>query len=300
MKNWKTLCRKLLFPPIWLIFLLAVVSAVLLVLVFVNGLDEHPVSYAVYVLSFYTVSVVVVFCIKTLPKQYRAIKKKIYQNKYGNRYITDIEFKTHISLYISLGINLLYIATNVISAYVNHTVWFGIYAVYYAIMAIMRFLLVKYISRNGINKNRLGELKRSRLCAYILMAVNIALSAVVLMMVYNDRGFEYQGMLIYVMAMYAFWVTTSAIIDIVKYRKYSSPVMSTSKYIKLASALMSMLALENAMFAQFGAESSAEMQNAMIMATGGGIAIIVAVMSVNMIIRTTKEIRKIKKEQKNE
>ena len=217
----------------------------------------------------------------------------MYDNKYANRYLTDVAFKTHVNLYRSLIINLIYVAVNVVSGILYSTYWFGIFAVYYAIMAIMRFLLIRYVNRNQIGKSRLGELKRSRLCAYILMTVNLALSGAVLMMVYFNRGFQYQGFLIYVMAMYTFYITTTAIIDMVKYRKYNSPVMSISKIIKLASALFSMLFLETAMFSQFGEENSLEMQRIMIMATGAGISVIVVAMAVYIIIRSTKEIKKL-------
>ena len=123
------------------------------------------------------------------------------------------------------------------------------------------------------------------------MTVNLALSGAVLMMLYFERGFRYQGFLIYVMALYTFYITTTAIIDMIKYRKYKSPVMSMSKIIKMASALFSMLFLETAMFAQFGGDTSPEVQRIMIIATGGGISVIVVAMSVYMIVRTTKEIK---------
>ena len=74
----------------------------------------------------------------------------------------------------------------------------------------MRFLLVRYARRNPIGKQRLAELKLALLCAYILLTVNLALSGAVLMMVYHNRGFAYQGILIYVVAMYTFYTTTPA------------------------------------------------------------------------------------------
>ena len=114
------------------------------------------------------------------------------------------------------------------------------------------------------------------------------------MMVYFHRGFDYQGILIYVMALYTFYITTTAIIDMVKYKKYGSPVMTMSKVIKMAAALMSMLSLETAMFSQFGGDMSLEGQRIMIMATGAGIAVIVVAMAIYMIVRTTKEIRSLK------
>ena len=294
--DWKKYGTKLLFPPLWVILILTAVSAVSLVLVFVKGWDTQWFSYALYVLAFYTLSLICIACYKTFPGYYKAAKIKLYDNKYANRYLTDIEFKTHINLYRSLIINLIYVAVNAVSAIIYSTWWFALFALYYAILAVMRFLLVRYVSKNKIGVSRLKELKRSRLCAYILMTVNLALSGAVLMMVYHHRGFDYQGFLIYVMALYTFYITATAIIDLVKYRKYNSPVMSVSKIIKLAAALVSMLSLETAMFSQFGGEMSQDNQRLMIMLTGAGISIIVVTMAIYTIVHSTKEIKALKKE----
>lgn len=292
--DWKRFVKKLLFPPFWIILLLVVVSAAALVAVFVKGLETSPVAYISYVFAFYTLCVLCIFCYTTLPGYWKSGKEKIYANKLANRYLTDAAFKTHVNLYRSLAINLLYVAVNAIAAVAFSTNWFGLFAVYYAILAIMRFLLIRYVSKNKIGASHLGELQRARLCAYILLTVNLALSGAVLMMVYFHRGFDYQGILIYVMALYTFYTTTTAIMDMVKYRRYGSPIMSMSKVIKMAAALVSMLSLETAMFSQFGGEMSIENQRIMIMATGAGIAAIVVSMAIYMIVRTTKEIRSLK------
>lgn len=291
MKDWKTLCKKLLFPPVWMIIILTVISTIALVAVFVNGWEMLPVAYVTYVVSFYTLTVICIVCWKVLPVYYRALNGRLHENKYADKYMTDVAFKTHVSLYGSLIINLIYVLVNAISGIIYKTYWFGIFAVYYGIIAVMRFLLVRYVKENPIGHNYLGELKRARLCAGILLTVNLALSAVVLMMVYFDRGFHYQGFLIYVIALYTFYIITTAIIDMVKYRKYKSPVMSITKIIKMTSALFSMLFLETAMFAQFGADTSPEAKRIMIMATGAGISVAVVVMAIYMIVQTSKEIK---------
>ncbi len=139
------------------------------------------------------------------------------------------------------------------------------------------------------------SLYRSRLCAFILLTVNLALSGAVLMMVSFNRGFDYPGMLIYVVALYTFYITTAAIVELIKYRRYKSPVMSMAKLIKLAAALVSMLSLETAMFSQFGGEMSLENQRIMLIATGGGVSAVVVAMAVHMILRTTKEIKEIRR-----
>lgn len=165
-------------------------------------------------------------------------------------------------------------------------------AVYYSIMAVMRFLLVRYARRNTLGSSVLGEWKWSRICACILLLINLTLSGAVLMMLYQNRGYDYPGVLIYVMAMYTFYSTSHAIVDIIKYRKLGSPIMSTAKIVSLCAALVSMLNLETAMFAQFGAEMAVENQQIMIAATGAGISIVVITLSIILIVRATKEIRR--------
>lgn len=128
----------------------------------------------------------------------------------------------------------------------------------------------------------------------VLLTVNLALSGAVLMMVFFNRGFKYKGFLIYVIALYTFYTITIAIIDMIKYRKYKSPIMSITTVIKMASALFSMLFLETAMFAQFGADTPYKVKRLMIMLTGAGISIAVVTMAIYIIVKTTKEIKKIK------
>ena len=289
--DWKKIGKRVLFPPIWLMVLLTILSAVLLTMVFVRGWEQQIVAYFIYVLSFYTLSVVTVFCVMVLPKQYGRIKERIYANPFGNRYLTDKVFRTKISLYLSLAISLLYVGTNVWFWYINSSWWFVVLAVYYVIMAAMRFLLVRYVRVQKIGTSILGEWKRSRICAYILLLINLSLSGAVLMILYQHRGYDYPGILIYVMALYTFYSTTHAIVDIVRYRKLGSPVMSTAKMVSLSAALVSMLNLETAMFAQFGAGMSTEHQHIFIILTGAGVSITVVTLSVILIVKATKAIR---------
>jgi len=294
MCDWKETGKKLLFLPIWIIVLLTVLCAAALTAIFVNGWEMSVPAYICYGLSFYALTVLCILCWKRIPGYYKSVQCKLHKNKYVDRYMTDAVFKSNVGLYRSFAINLIYVVVNAVSGYIYQTYWFGIFAVYYAIIAVMRFLLVRYVAKHPIGENHLGELKRARLCAWILMTVNLALSGAVLMMVFFNRGFQYQGILIYVIALYTFYITTTAIIDMIKYRKYKSPVMSITKMIKMASALFSMLFLETAMFAQFGSDTSPETKRIMIMLTGAGICVAVVSMAVYVIVQTTKEIKQYK------
>jgi hypothetical protein len=112
------------------------------------------------------------------------------------------------------------------------------------------------------------------------------------MILYQSKGYDYPGILIYVMALYTFYSTIHAIVDIIRYRSLGSPVMSTAKIVSLSSALVSMLNLETAMFAQFGGDMSPENQRIFIILTGAGVSVTVIVFSVILIQRATKEIRR--------
>lgn len=290
--EWKKLI-KYLYPPLWVIILLVLICTAALVYTFIGGYEAHPVAYFTYVLSFYTLTTVVMRCIKVMPKHYRSAKEKVYANPIGEKLMTDMKFRTHVSLYGSLGVNLIYVALNVLSGFLYHTAWFFVLAFYYTILAVMRFLLVRFVNRVGIGENRFKELRRSRLCGYILLTVNLALSGAVLMILYQNKGYEYHGILIYVMAAYTFYITTLAIINLVKYRKLGSPVMSMTKIINMAAALVSMLSLETAMFSEFGKDMSDENKQIFIMLTGAGVSIVIVTMSVYSIVKNSKEIKKI-------
>lgn len=292
--NWKKIGKKLLFPNVVIIVLLSVISAAALIHIFVNGLEAAPIAYVSYLISFYALTVLVIYLCKVLPKQYRGIRQKIYDNPWGNRYMTDAAFRTKVSLHISLAIHLLYVGMNIALSIINKTRWFGILAGYYFILAVMQFLLLKYAIEKGIGTERLGELKRARVCAIILLNLNFVLSGAVLMILYQNKGFEYQGILIYAMAAYTFYSTIRAAVDLVKYRKYKSPIMTTTKIITLSSALVSMLSLETAMFSQFGQDMNPAGRRLMIALTGAGISMAVIGMSAYMIIKTSQELENAK------
>ena len=206
--------------------------------------------------------------------------------------MTDRVFRTNVSLSASFVISMLYVGINLWSWHMLGSWWFMVLAVYYVIMAVMRFLLVRYVRIQKIGTSLLGEWRRSRICACILLLINLSLSGAVLMILYQSKGYDYPGIMIYVMALYTFYSTIHAIVDIVKYRKLGSPIMSTAKIVSLSAALVSMLNLETAMFAQFGGDMKPETQQLMIILTGAGVSIVVVTLSVILIVNATNAIRR--------
>lgn len=286
----KKILNKMLYPPIWLMTLLTVASAVVLPLVFIKGWKESPIAYAVYVLAFYTVSVLCLFFGKVLPKQYKEIKQKIYANPFGNKYMTDAAFKVRVSLYSSLAINLAYSAFKLISGIFYSSLWIEAFAVYYILLSVIRFILLHHIERKK-DAGLIEEYRSYRISAVLMMFINLTLSGIVLNMIVKNEAAAYSDIYVITSAAYTFYILTVSIIDLVKYRKYKSPVMSSAKAIRFAQALVSLLSLEASMLVQFGDDKS--YRRLMLALTGAGVCIIVLAMSVYMIIRSVKEIKRL-------
>lgn len=289
MKKLKTLCNRLFSPPLWLTVLLAVLSAAGLTAVFVLGLDEHPLAYAVYVLSAYALTACCLALVKAAPGMRRAVRQTVYAHPVSSQYMTDAAFRVRISLYISLTINLVYSALKLVSGILYSSLWLGAVAVYYILLSVMRFILLRYMRTEKEGRDILQEYRQYRTCGAVMLVLNLSLTGIVFHMVWQNESFSYPGTLIFAAAAYTFYTVTVSVIDLVRYRKYESPVLSAAKAIRFAAALVSLLSLETAMLARFGSDEHYHLW--MTGLTGAGVCLIVLVMSVYMLCRSGREIR---------
>ena len=271
-----------------------------LVIYALAGKDVEPViAYISYFLSTYALIIsitgitgIVRFIRQGIDKH--PLVRKALDIPLVDRYLREDMFRAETGLYQGFFINLLYAGIKMFSGIFYRSVWFATLAVYYILLAVMRASLLHYVRKTG--KNKISEWKRYRLCGIILLLMNIALAGIVILVIYQNSGFEYPGMLIYVMAMYAFYAAITAIRNVVKFRRYGSPVMSAAKVINLTAALVSMLSLETAMLTQFGAADDPIFRQMMTAFTGAGISIVVLGMAVFMIVWSTKQLKHLKKE----
>ena len=295
MGRFKRILHRLLFPGPAVVLLSVPTAAVLLIDKFAFAGEYSPIAYPSYVFSAYTLTIVCAWVVKNGRSAKAGLTSAIHRIPLAHRYLTDVSFRLHVSLYLSLGMNVLYAVMKFIFGVWYHSVWFGTLAVYYFFLAVMRFGLLYHANRNGFGKNIPAELRQYRMCGIVLMLMNVALSGVVILVVRKNEGFQYAGYLIYFMAMYAFYNMIMAVMNVVKYRKYHSPVMSAAKVISLAAALVSMLSLETAMLAQFDkGQNPKPFRRIMTGCTGGGVCAMVLGIAVYMVIQSTKQLGQLK------
>ncbi len=299
--KFKEILRKIFFLPPLPTVIVAVFGFGSVLAVAVFKIEIPALQYLSYTSSAYALTVTITgfphfisFARTTKRRVMESVfVKKIRGTKYGGRFFDDVRFRTESALYGGMFINFLYICIKLVSGIYYRSLWFVALAGYYILLAVMRFILLHKGKNRTENISKESEIKRYRMCGITLLIMNQALAGIVIFMVYQNKGFDYPGLLIYAMAMYSFYSIITAVINLVKFRKHGSPLLSAAKVINLVAAMVSILSLETAMLAQFGGDDDPLFRKAMTGATGGAVCTIVIGIAVFMIWKSTKLLRSI-------
>ena len=293
----KKLGNVLLFPHIAIMIALVPIATVLLVgsMVFIG--TESVIAIISYVISAYTLTV---WCFKIpyLIKFFKAFKN---ENKYVVKWRQDARLRVNVSLYGALFWNALYGIFQLWLGFYHRTFWFYSLGAYYICLGVMRFFLALHTTRYAPGAKMQTELYKYRACGIIFLVMNLALTLIIFFMVYWNRTFEHHMITAIAMAAYTFTALTTAIVNVVRYRRYNSPVYSASKAISLAAALLSMLTLESTMLTTFGKETMTEIERKLMLGlSGGAISLLIVATAIYMIVIGTKKLKQLNREVENE
>ena len=273
---------KLLHPPKWVLLTLPPIVFATLTCVLLNGKNSMP-AYMIYCMSAYCLTI----WILPLPQLFRKAKANMMRRLTGavfaGKYIGDLAFRGSVSIYQGMIVNFFYVVFRILIGIRYASVWFLTIAIYYFLLGILRLSLIL----SDRNRKRKTELRCYRRTAWLLFLLNIPMGGMIVLMVLTDSGFSYPGYVIYLSALYTFYTMILAIVNLVKYRKLGSPILSAAKILNLIAALMSLLGLQTAMITQFspGEESFRSIMNAV---TGGGVWCSVILIAVTMLLRSRK------------
>lgn len=291
--DWKKLGKHILFPHLAIMLVLIPVATVFLVYSLVFLGTESLASYISYVLAFYTLTV---WCIK-IPKLIRFFKVFKSENKYVRLWQEDARLRVNVSLYGTLMFNTAYAVLQLGLGFYHASFWYYSMAGYYISLAIMRFFLVQHTRRHKPGERMQAELIKYRNCGMIFLVMNLALSVMIFFMVYWNRTFKHHEITTIAMAAYTFTSFALAIRNVIKYRKYNSPVFSAAKAISLTSACVSMLTLESTMLTTFD-DGTLDILGRQIMlgASGGVISVFIVAMAIYMIVQSSRKMKLLKSE----
>lgn len=291
--DWKKLGKAFLFPHAAVMAVLTPLATVFLIASMVFLSTESPVAIISYVLATYTLTV---WCCR-IPRMIRFFKDFKEQNRYIQKWQSDPRLRVKVSLYGSLLWNTAYALFQLWLGIYHQTFWFASLGVYYLCLAVMRFFLVSHTRKYAPGERMRAELARYRACGWVFLVMNLALALIVFFMVYWNRTFTHHMITAITMAAYTFTSFATAIVNMVRYKKYHSPVFSASKAISFAAACVSMLTLTSTMLTTFSDGSmDALTQKWMLGGVGVAVSGVVLAMAVYMIVQSTRRLKLYKTE----
>ncbi len=292
----KKIGKALLYPHIAIMVILIPIATALLIVSMVFIGTESPIAYVSYVLSAYTLTV---WCFK-IPNIIKFFKRIKQENKYAILIRNDARLRVNISLYGALAWNLLYGGFQILLGLYHNTFWFGSIGAYYICLAIMRFFLLLHTRKYAPGEKMRMELRKYRACGWIFLVMNLALTGIVLFMLYWNRTFVHHMITAIAMAAYTFTAFAVAIVNVIVYKKYNSPVFSATKAISFAAACVSILTLTSTMLTSFSdGTMDAFAQKMMLGSVGFAVLGVVFAMAVFMIVRGNRNLQELKSEVEN-
>lgn len=247
--NIKEKLKKIVFPHTFIVFLLFNSSVAGLIFVFMNGLERHPLGYVVYLLSSYMLLTV---CVR-IPGVVKRVKDVLHENKYTDMYLTDKDLRVRVSLYQGLLITFCFALFKIILGFVYDSAWFFAMAGYNVILSLMRFVLIYRSQKKGLSayEQRKRGVQSYRVCGWLVMILNIAVSVIMFMVVVEKQSIKYNMIAAIGLATYTFYCFIRSVINMIKYRERTNPIHAAVKRIDMVKAIVSVFILQVTMLSTF-------------------------------------------------
>ena len=176
---------------------------------------------------------------------------------------------------VSFLFNIVYSAYHIIFGIATHSWWFFTIGNYYAILSIVRFVVLRHKGKKRFVIHFTG---------IMLMALSLSLVGTIILAFVKDRGTEFPLIVMLAIAVYAFTKITLATIKWIKARKSKSVKLITLRNISFADAFVSIFSLQRSMLVSFEGMSEIEIR-IMNVATGSAVCIIVFLLGLNLVLQ---------------
>lgn len=277
--------RKFFSPPKAVTVALVLASAGGLAYIFGNDMDGRWFSYPVYCLSAYALTAACVWLVPVFIQMLRSQKQRRQEFNPEQR-----EQRFRRSLYMGMGINLVYAVFNLIAGAVLESGWMGSNGLYYLVNTLIHFIMLRYDRRLNANpdpaaRQRLGW-TGFQICGVLLFFLHLTMTGIVFQMIWYGEVDTYPGFLIFAVAAYTFYKLTMAIIRVIRFRRNDHPIWGAAKNFDLSEAMMSLFSLQTALLAAFGEGFESELlMNSL---TGGAVCLLAMLGSIGMVFHGKK------------
>ena len=274
----------------YLFFVLITAGTIVLVVLVPSQTILHYILYVVAAVSLaYFVYTMVIFG----PRMKASIIKFMKNHKFTSKLLEDYGYRTIVFAVFSFVLNVAFISLILVMAIMSKTAWYFTITVYYIVLAFMKANVFYSKRKHG---TEIKQARALRFSGIMFVVMTIVFSGVIVLIYKANHYFEYAGILIYAVAAFTFYKLTLAILNIFKARKQPDLYIENIRNINLASALISIIILQVAMFQAFAPKHNLGFANAL---TGAGISAIILVLGVLMIVKANKRLKESNKSADN-
>ena len=183
---------------------------------------------------------------------------------------------------ISLVFNILYCVYHIVFGAVTASWWFLTIGIYYAVLSIIRFVVLRHKGNNRLLVRFTGAM---------LIVLSVSLVGTVILAFVKDRGTVFPLIAMLAVATYTFTKITLATIKWIKARRSTSVKMLTLRNISFANAFVSIYSLQRSMLVSFEGMTKTEIR-IMNLVTGSAVCIIVFLLGLNLFRSKTDRVNK--------
>lgn len=263
--------------------LLAAVSGAGVIWIFVTHREESIAAYPIYTLAAYALTVL---CI-AIPKAVKGLRHFARTNPFVKPLVEDPNKRFLLGLFREQIVNFLYGGFKTVYGLVIGSWWTWADGLYNFVQGIIQLLQLT-LHRKHLPVE--GQWKSYRFCGYLILVMHLTMTGLVFMMIHQGQVEEYPGFMIFVIAAFTFYKLITAVIDVVKDRRHSSPVDASVYLLDLTQALFDIFSLQAAMLQIFGDGTiDVKLMNTL---TGGAVCLLVLGTGVYMIRRANRELKK--------
>lgn len=262
------------------------------------GTQYDVAAYVLFIVSGAAFAYTVYYIVKRIMRAKPSIIAFLSKFTFTRNMIEKYGFRTIIFTAVGFTIGMAYALVNGISGIIQKSFWHIALGVYYLSLSLIRGSILlfhrrKYKSQKPELKIKKGEAITYAVCGGGLTLLPMALGAVIWEMVAENTAFSQYGMLIYLSAAYTFYKIVASVCNLVKAKKSDDMTVRAVRNINLAETLVSMLALQTAMFQQFAPEQEFGWANALV---GTIVCAATACIGIIMIVKGLLKLSKTKKD----
>lgn len=225
------------------------------------------------------------------------IKEFLYKYKYVEKYLTDDIFQTQTMLLASLAMNIAAATFKFVMGVWFGSKWLVTVSIYFLTLSAMRLLLLnrerKSKKLETPEHKRLYDLKSYRACGYMVLFINMIVGRMIVQMLVDNEGYDYPGLMLYLIGLFAIANFANAIYNVKKYWHIYNPMISAAKRLSFSTALVLLYTLQTSALARFG-NNHEQLRRLLNSISGAVVELVLFTMAILMIVRSNQEMHKLK------